>query len=153
MNLLLTAGKMALVLSFLWSKNTFLSFFFLHLKKKNKKNNKRFNSHGYLLFFFMGTFLKHLWLIPNILLKWRNCKIFTKLVPSQMPSRSSHQRFSVKEDILKTLQNFTGKDLHWSLFQTLFKRDSNTGVFQWNLQSFYEHLFWTMSANDCFCPY
>ena len=101
----------------------------------------------------MGAFLKHLWLIPNILLKWWNYKIFTKPVPSQMPSRSSHWRCSVKEDILKTLQNFSGKHLHWSLFQTLFKRDSNTGVFQWNLQSFYEHLFWTISANDCFCPY
>ena len=33
----------------------------------------------------MGIFLKHLWLIPNIL-KWQNCKIFTKLVPSQNPS-------------------------------------------------------------------
>ena len=39
----------------------------------------------YPLFFLMGTFLKHLRLIPNIL-KWQHCKIFTKLVPSQTPS-------------------------------------------------------------------
>ena len=48
----------------------------------------------------MGIFLKHLWLIPNIL-KWQNCKIFTKLVPSQNPSRISHRRCSVKKIFLK----------------------------------------------------
>ena len=31
-----------------------------------------------------------------------------------------------------------------------FKRDSNTGVFLWNLQNFWEHLFWRTFANDCF---
>ena len=39
----------------------------------------------YSLYFLMGTFLKHLRLIPNIL-KWQHCKIFAKLVPSQIPS-------------------------------------------------------------------
>ena len=57
--------------------------------KHNKKNDKRFNNCGYLLFFLMDIFLKHLWLIPDIL-KWRNCKIFTKRVPSQTPFRSNH---------------------------------------------------------------
>ena len=108
----------------------------------------------------MGIFLKHLRLIPNIL-KWRKCKIFTKLAPSQTPSRSSHPRCSVKKDIkiklkffnyLKNLQNFTKRHLRWSLFQNLFKRDSNTDVFQWNLRNFHEHLFWRISANDCFVP-
>ena len=56
--------------------------FILHMPNITKKNDKRFNNCGYLLFFLMGIFLKHLWLIPDIL-KWRNCKIFTKLVPSQ----------------------------------------------------------------------
>ena len=46
---------------------------------------------------------------------------------------------------LKNLANFTGKRLFWSLFliklqgwrsATLSKRDSNTGVFLWNLQNF-----------------
>ena len=97
----------------------------------------------------MAIFLKHLWLIPNIL-KWQDCKIFTKLVPLQTPSRSSHRRCSVKKGVLKNLRNFTGKHLYWSLFliklqtfrpATLLRRDSNTGFFLWNLQSFYEHLF------------
>ena len=30
----------------------------------------------------MGIFLKHLWLIPNIL-QWQDCKILIKLVSSQ----------------------------------------------------------------------
>ena len=67
----------------------------------------------------MSIFLKHLWLIPNIL-KWRDCKIFTKLVPSQTPSRKSNQRCSVKEGVLRNLRNFTGKDLCWSLFLIKF---------------------------------
>ena len=62
----------------------------------------------------MGIFLKHLWLIPNIL-KWQDYKIFTNLVPSQTPSRSSHWRCSVKKGVLKNLQNFTGKHMLESL--------------------------------------
>ena len=41
--------------------------FWLNFLINNKKNAKRFNSRGYSLFFLMGIFLKHLWLIPNIL--------------------------------------------------------------------------------------
>ena len=95
----------------------------------NKRNDKRFNNRGYSLFFLMRIFLKHLWLIPNIL-KWQNCKIFIKLVPSQTPSRSSHQRCSVKKG-------------------GLFKINSNTDAFLWHFE---EHLLWRTSANDCFCP-
>ena len=62
----------------------------------NKKNDKRFNNRAYSLFFLMYIFLKHLWFIPNIL-KWQNFKIFTKLVPSQNPSRISHRRCSLKK--------------------------------------------------------
>ena len=72
----------------------------LYYQKYNKKSDKRFNNRGYSLLFLMGIFLKHLWLIPNIL-KWQNCKIFTKLVPSQNPSRISRQRCSVKKIFLK----------------------------------------------------
>ena len=101
----------------------------------------------------MIIFLRHLWLIPNIL-KWQDCTIFTKLVPLQTPSRSSYQRCSAKKGVLKNLRNFTGKHLYWSLFliklQTfrpanLF-RDSNTGFFLWNLWNFSEHLRTTASA-------
>ena len=90
-----------------------------------RSTDKRFNNSGYSLFFLMGIFLKYLWLIPNIL-KWENCKIFTKLVPLQNPSTSSDRSCSVRKGNLKNLQNWKGKHLRWSLFQTLLKRDSNT---------------------------
>ena len=80
--------------------------YFSNLLSQNKRNDKRFNNRGYWLFFLMGIFLQHLWLIPNIF-KWQDCKIFTKLIPSKTPSRSSHQRCSVKNDVLKNLRNFT----------------------------------------------
>ena len=76
--------------------------------KLNKRNDTRFNNRAYSLFFLMGIFLKHLRLIPNIL-KWHNCKIFTKLVPSLTPSRSSHRRCSIKKCVLKNLRNFARK--------------------------------------------
>ena len=81
----------------------------------NKRNDKLFNNRGYSLFFVMGIFPKHLWLIPNIL-KWQDWKIFNKLVPSQTSSRNRRQRCSVKESALKNLRNFTAKYLCWSLF-------------------------------------
>ena len=55
------------------------------------------------------------------------------------------QEVFCKKGVLKNFANFTGKHLWWSLFLiklpafrpgTLLKRDSNTGVFQWNLQRF-----------------
>ena len=107
---------------------------------------------------FNGIFLKHPWLIPNIL-KWQDCKIFTKLVPFQTFSRSSHWRCSVK-GVLKNLRNFTGKHLCWSLFLIKFqvfkplillKRDSNT-LFSCEIceifrnSYFEEHLRTTASA-------
>ena len=66
----------------------------------NKKNDKQFQQSHLFMIFLNGHLSEHLWLIPNIL-KWRNCKIFTKLVPSQNPSRSNHQRCSVKKIFLK----------------------------------------------------
>ena len=53
--------------------------------------------------------------------------------------RSSHQRCSIKKDVLKNFANFTGKHLCQSPFfnkvaglrpATLSKRDSGKGVFQ-----------------------
>ena len=81
-------------------------------KSINKRNSKRFNSRVYSLFFIMSIFLKHLWLIPNIL-KQQSRKIFTKLAPSPSPSRSSHRKCFVKKGVLKS---FTGKRRCWSLF-------------------------------------
>ena len=112
--------------------------------RENKRNDKCFNNRGYSLFFLMGIFLNHLWLIPNIL-KWQDCKIFTKLVPSQTLLRSSHWRCSVKKGAFKNLRKFTGKHLCWSHFSikshalrpaTSLNSDSNTDVFQWNLPNF-----------------
>ena len=93
-------------------------------------------NRGYSIFFLMGIFLNHLWLILNIL-KWQNCKIFTKLVPSQTLLRSSHQKCSVKKGVFKNLRKLTGKQ-YWSLFlikllvfrpATLLNSDSHRDVF------------------------
>ena len=55
------------------------------------------------------------------------------------------RRCSLKQMFLKTSKNLTGKHLCWSLsliklqasrHGTLFKRDSNTGVFLRNLRNF-----------------
>ena len=54
--------------------------------------------------------------IDSKYIKMTELKDFTKLVPSQTPSRNSHRRKNKKKDILKNLQNFTGKHLCWSLF-------------------------------------
>ena len=56
----------------------------------------------------------------------------------------------LKIGVLKNFANFTGKHICWSLFfnkvaglglQLYQKRDSNTGVFMWNLLNFLEHFF------------
>ena len=65
--------------------------------------------------------------------------------------RKQPQEMFCKKRCFKNFANFTGKHLCWSLF--LLKRDSNSGVFQWNLWSFLEHLFWRTSADDCFWIY
>ena len=65
----------------------------------------------------------------------------------------------LEKDVLKNFANFKGKHLCWSLFliklrssgpATLFKRDSNAIVFQWNLRNFSEHLC-RRFVNHCFC--
>ena len=69
------------------------------------------------------------WVMENLIIIFRNCRspMFPKIV------------------VPKNLANFTGKHLCWSLFliklkawepATLLKRDSNTGVFLWNLPNF-----------------
>ena len=57
-------------------------------------------------------------------------------------TRSGCQRCSLKTGLLKNFTGFTGKHLCHSVFFTglkaciLLKRDSNTGVFLWNLPNF-----------------
>ena len=57
-----------------------------------------------------------------------------------------------KIDVLKNFAIFTGKHLCWILsliklqaFKLLLKRDSNTDVFLWILQNFWEQLFYRTS--------
>ena len=38
---------------------------------------------------------------------------------------------------------------HWKCSATLLKRSSKTGVFLWNSRTFWEHLFWRTSENNC----
>ena len=96
--------------------------------KDNKKNDKRFNNRGYSLFFLIDIFLKHLWLIPNIL-KWQNCKIFTKLVPSQTPSRSSHRRCSVKKRTFLKIYKISRENTCAGVCFKLYLKETPTQVF------------------------
>ena len=75
-------------------------------------------------------------------------------------NRSSRQRCSVKEGVLRNFAKFTGKHLCQSLFfnkdaglrpATLLKRDSGARVFLWVLRNFYEHLLYRTPLDDCFC--
>ena len=109
----------------------FKIFFLCHHKlNKNKRNDKCFNNHGYSLFFWIGIFLKHQRLIPDMM-KFQDCKIFTKLVPLQTPSRSNHRRSPLKnvslkickisqETLLKRAWHFTWKRLQHRCFPVEF---------------------------------
>ena len=63
--------------------------------------------------------------------------------------RSSHQRCSMKKDVLRNFAKFTGKHLCQSLFFNkvtgllllYLKRGSGTSAFLWILRHFWEHLF------------
>ena len=67
----------------------------------------------------------------------------SKWISSVKYCRSIHRMCSVKKDGLKNIPSYTGKQLCWSLFLifsfynfSLLKRNSNTGVFLWNLPDF-----------------
>ena len=62
-------------------------------------NKKNFIIY-YSLFILMGIFLKHLWLIPNIL-QWQDCKILTKLVSSQTLPEAATRGVLLKKVFLK----------------------------------------------------
>ena len=75
-------------------------------------------------------------------------------------SKSSRSQIVFKIGVLKNFINFIGKYIYWNLFliklqawrpATLLKRDSNTGVFLWNLQNFSEHFFLQNISGGCFC--
>ena len=74
-----------------------------------------------------GIFLNHPWLIPNIL-KWRNCKIFTKLVPSQTPSRSSHRRCSVKKKTFLKIYKISRENTCAGVCFKLYLKETPTQV-------------------------
>ena len=96
----------------------------------------------------MCIFLKHLWLISNIL-KWQDCKTFIKLVPSQTPSRTSQRKCSVKKIFLKIYKisrenacvgvcflNFIKKRLQHRCFLVKFAKFLRTP----NLKNIYKRL-------------
>ena len=87
--------------------------------------------------------------------KHRSCNLSMKLL-----YRSSRLQMFLKIGVLTDFAIFTGKHLCWSLcwikLQTwptaaLWKRDSNTVVFLWILQNFYEQLFLQNTTGGCFC--
>ena len=75
----------------------------------NKRNDKRFSNRGYSLFFLIGIFQNHLWLIPNKL-KWQDCKIFTKLVKMGNNSLSCWLKGSEHD-----ISNFVNVSVYWVL--------------------------------------
>ena len=104
--------------------------------------------------------------------KWKvfifffHLKIFTLLLCSTLSShylssrhKSSHRKCSIEKAAFKKFTTFTGKHLCWSLFliklrvwrpATLFKRESNTGVFLWILQNFQEYFSRMLTSSFSF---
>ena len=85
-----------------WWVPVFKPDFYVFSYNEQFRKIQRNSMDKFLLYhtFLMVIILKHLWSIPNIL-KWQDCKIFTKLVPSQTHSRSNHRRCSLKKMFLK----------------------------------------------------
>ena len=87
----------------------------------------------------------------NIKVNQKNTKI-----PEKVSSRCSMAKLFLQ------ISQYSQEKTCWSLFliklqafmsATLWKIDSNTGVFLWTLRSFEEHLFWRISADGCFCKW
>ena len=75
--------------------------------------------------------------------------------------RSSHLQMFLKTSLFENFVIFTGKHLCWSLFTikllafrqaTILKRDSNTGVFLWILESF-KNNFFVEQLGGYFCSF
>ena len=71
--------------------------------------------------------------------------ILTKYIWS--PLKHPPEMFYNKATVNFTI--FTGKHLCCIIF-SLFKRDSNIGVFLWILRNLYKHLYWKTYGNGCF---
>ena len=69
--------------------------------------------------------------------------LFSGISVSQLLPRRSWPGFSSNWIFLKCRRNPRPT--------TSWRRDFNTGVFQWTLQHFYEHLFWRTSTSGYFC--
>ena len=87
------------------------------------------------------------WREPDILLLGAQCSNCYTIQEScsKMSNLMVHLRFSVIKAVLKNVATLTGKHLCWSRLlinlwaftpATLFKKDSNTGVFLWILRNF-----------------
>ena len=120
-----------------------LQIYCLFVLNINERNDKRFNNRD---FFFLHGHLSETSLINSKnVLKWQGgCNIFTKVVPLQALSRSSHRECLVKECAFKAFKP-----------RTLLKRDSNTGIFLWNLRNLIlknicERLLLTKLSHDVF---
>ena len=72
-----------------------------------------------------------------LLAAFRYFRALTKWANLSLLYKSNHRRCSIRKLLLKILQ-YSGKPLCWKAFRpaTLFKRDSNAGVFSWILQNF-----------------
>ena len=85
-------------------------------------------------------------------------KILQNLQENTCPRASVLTKFnSLCFDNFRNFAKLTGKHLHLSLFlnkvvglQLYWKRNSGTGVFQWILQNFEEHLFYRTPPGDRF---
>ena len=85
-----------------YNKHRYYSVNLLCKIKKNKRNHKSFNNHHHSLFFLKVIFPRRLWLIPSIL-KWKDCKILTKFVPSQTSSKDLQNLIITSSSFVETL--------------------------------------------------
>ena len=80
-----------------------------------------------------------------VILSSKILKLYVSQTKKCLNSWSSHQKCSIEKAVLKNVAKFTRKNLCWSLLlidllaskpATFLRRDSNTSVFLWILQSF-----------------
>ena len=106
---------------------------------------------------------KHLWAAVSLFFSLDFCKLFVYalyfFLINDKWTRSSRSQIFFKIGIVKIFENFVVKHLCWSIFlikleawrsAVLLKRDSNTGVFLWNMRNFEEHLFLQNTPGGCF---
>ena len=94
--------------------------------------------------------------LKDLLQKLSSELIISNFIALKPTIRSSRLEVLYKKRVLKNFAKFTGKHLCQSLPEAeacnfIKKRDSETGVFLWILQNFWEHLFLQNTSGDCFC--